>query len=103
MQTHEKYAAGVSESQEEGQNSEAPICLQDHIRASRGLPVSGGSQVDKRIRIIQLCCQVFFQVEHKFVTLEGERGYNGAGRRGNYGINLYAIVVFIIAFETRRN
>jgi hypothetical protein len=43
-------------------NGEALICLQEQIRASRGLPVSGGSQMDESIEIIKLYCQVFFQV-----------------------------------------
>jgi hypothetical protein len=42
-------------------NGETLIRLQEQIRASRGLPVSGGSQVDESIEIIQPCCQVFFQ------------------------------------------
>src|SRR4030095_9358167 len=43
-------------------NGETLIRLQERIRASRGLPVSGGSQVDESIEIIKLYCQVFFQV-----------------------------------------
>jgi len=43
-------------------NGEALICLQEQIRASRGLPVSGGSQVDGSIGIMKPSCQVFFQV-----------------------------------------
>jgi hypothetical protein len=43
-------------------NGETLIRLQEQIRASRGLPVSGGSQIEESIEIIKLCCQVFFQV-----------------------------------------
>jgi hypothetical protein len=42
-------------------NGKALIRLQEQIRASRGLPVAGDSQVDESIGIIQPYCQVFFQ------------------------------------------
>jgi len=58
-----KICRQVKESSRGGvRNGEALIRLQEQIRASRGLPVSGGSQVDESIGIMQSSCQVFFQV-----------------------------------------
>jgi hypothetical protein len=56
------WRQGKESAREEVRNGETLIRLQERIRASRGLPVSGGSQVDESIEIIKLYCQVFFQV-----------------------------------------